>query len=385
MNRLDLEPINSYNRLMKYNWQQNDWPNFHYNLELVQDTLFKIARKTGYIAGKHSDLPSDTQTEILINLMVEEAVKTSKIEGEYISHIDIRLSIRKKLGLLGPPTKVHDKRADGVAELMVSVRKTFKEPLSEEMLLDWHLNLLGANPNPHIFVGRWRESEEPMQVVLGRGDKWIVHFEAPPSRIVPQEMERYIAWFNQSATHPSATMMAPIHAAIAHLYFDSIHPFDDGNGRIGRALAEKALYQAFDCPLLLSLSSTIEGNKKAYYAALQTASQSNDISSWIQYFLNTIFEAQCNAENEINFIIRKAKFFDTYKEKFNERQMKAVKKMMDAGIKGFEGGMSAKKYMAITDASKATATRDLQDLLEKNALQQIGSGRSVRYELNLDP
>ncbi len=367
---------------MKYNWQQNDWPRFHYNIELVQNTLFKIARKIGYIAGKHSDLSVEAQSEFLINLMVEEAVKTSKIEGEYISRIDIRSSIKKKLGLLGPLTKVHDKRAEGVAELMVSVRKTFKEPLSEDILLDWHLNLLGANPNPHIFVGRWRESEEPMQVVSGRGEKWIVHFEAPPALTVPQEIKRYIHWFNQNAKNPSAAMMAPIHSAIAHLYFESIHPFDDGNGRIGRALAEKALYQGFDCPLLLSLSSTIEANKKTYYAELQTASRSNEITPWIHYFLNTIFEAQCSAENEINFIIRKAKFFDTYKEKFNQRQMKVIKKMIDAGTKGFEGGMSAKKYMVIADTSKATATRDLQDLLEKNVLQQMGSGRSVRYELN---
>lgn len=367
---------------MRYNWQQKDWPNFQYNSEIIRDTLFAITKKVGFISGKQSSLPDDLQTEVMIDILVEEAVKTSKIEGEYINRQDIRSSIKNKLKLQSQLIKVHDKRADGIAELMLDVRKSFKEPLTDDRLFEWHIMILASSPNPNLLIGRYREDEEPMQIVSGHHDKWIVHFEAPPARDVPEEMQRFIQWFNTSQNKSQAMEFAPIRSAIAHLYFESIHPFDDGNGRIGRAIAEKALFQGFGSPLLLSLSSAIEANKKEYYNALKIASKSNEITSWIQYFLDLILKAQANTEKEINFIINKTRFLDQFKEKFEARQMKVIKRMMDAGVDGFEGGMSAKKYMTITKISKATATRDLQDLLKMKALKQIGSGRSVRYDIN---
>ena len=367
-----------------YHWQQSDWPHFRYDLSTLHETLLSIAEKTGLISGKLGHLAENLQMEAMINLMVEEAVKTSEIEGEYISRPDIRSSIKNKLGLNQEIVRVHDKRAQGIAELMLDVRNTFKQPITKAKLFDWHLMLLSSSFNPNLKVACWRTDEEPMQIVSGHHGKWVVHYEAPPSRNVPKEMEKFIRWFNDTAPgKPKTIKFAPVRAAIAHLYFASIHPFEDGNGRIGRAIAEKALSQGFGYPIMSSLSKTIEAGKKAYYAALNAASKSNELTAWIHYFINVVLSAQIETEIQINFILKKSVFFDAFKDILNERQLKVVQRMMRAGIKGFEGRMSAKKYMSITAASKATATRDLQHLLAIKALRQMGSGRSVRYELNL--
>jgi len=370
--------------MMIYNWQKSDWPNFRYDLSTLHETLCSIAEKTGLISGKLAHLTKSLQTEAMINLMVEEAVKTSEIEGEYISRPDVRSSIKNRLGLNQEVVRVHDKRASGVVELMFDVRNTFKQSITEAKLFDWHLMLLSGSFNPNLRIACWRTHEEPMQIISGHQGKWVVHYEAPPSENVPKEMKKFIRWFNDTAPgKPHAIKFAPVRAAIAHLYFESIHPFEDGNGRIGRAIAEKALSQGFGYPAMLSLSQAIEAEKKAYYAALNLASKSNEITAWIHYFVNIVLKAQIEVETQINFILKKAVFFDNFKDVLNERQLKVVRRMMQAGIKGFEGGMSAKKYMIITGTSKATATRDLQHLLAIHAFRQIGSGRSARYELNL--
>lgn len=368
-----------------YNWQQKDWPHFRYELSSVYDILLAIAEKAGLIQGKIAHLLEDQQRETLIDLMVEEAVKTSAIEGEFINRPDVRSSIRNQLGLNEKIIRVHDQRAKGIASLMLDVNKTFKQALTEEKLFDWHLMLLSAATNPHLRVGYWRTHADSMEIVSEHNGRRITHFEAPPSAAVPKEMKKFIFWFNTTAPGKTDEIkFAPVRAAIAHLYFETIHPFEDGNGRIGRAIAEKALSQGFGYPAILSLSQAIDAKKKLYYSSLHSASKSNEITEWINYFLHLILESQILVEKQINFILLKSKFFDTYKKDLNERQLKVMRRMLDAGIKGFEGGMSAKKYMAITDTSKATATRDLQDLLTRGAIKQIGHGRSVRYEINLD-
>lgn len=367
-----------------YNWQLPDWPHFQYDLTGIHEVLLAIAEKAGLISGKLSHLSDSLQTEALIDLLVEEAIKTSQIEGERLQVSDVRSSIRNNLGLDDKQIPVRDKRAQGIAELMVDARKTFKHPLTEEKLFDWHLMLMSGSFNPSLRVGCWRTDENPMQIVSGHHDRWSVHYEAPPAKSIPKEMHQFVCWFNDTAPGKTHEIkFAPVRAAIAHLYFESIHPFDDGNGRIGRAIAEKALSQGFGYPVLMSLSNAIGAEKKAYYEALKTASRSNEITAWILYFLNTILKAQADAEKQINFIIKKSLFFKKFENVLNERQLKVIKRMLQAGIKGYEGGMSAKKYMAITDTSKATATRDLQHLLDLQAFKQIGSGRSVRYELNM--
>lgn len=378
------EPINEYNRLMTlYNWQQPDWPHFRYDLSGIQEALFSIAEKMGLIAGKLDHLSKSLQTEALIDLMVEEAIKTSRIEGENLNASDVRSSIKNKLGLHEKKIPVKDKRSQGIAELMLDVRKTFKQGLTENKLFNWHLMLLSGSYHPNLRVGTYRTDDEPMQIISGHYGKSIVHYEAPPAKSVPEEMRQFMRWFNHTAPGKSKALpLAPVRAAIAHLYFESIHPYDDGNGRIGRAIAEKALSQGFGYPVMLSLSRAIEADKKSYYAALKTASRSNEITEWITYFVNVILNAQKDVEAQINFILGKSLFYKRYQALLNERQLKVVQKMTQAGISGYEGGMSAKKYMKIANTSKATATRDLQELVQMGAFKQVGEGRSVRYELD---
>lgn len=197
-------------------------------------------------------------------------------------------------------------------------------------------------------------------------------------------MDRFIRWFNDTAPGGKKEIKkAPVRSAIAHLYFESIHPFEDGNGRIGRAIAEKALSQTIGRPVLLSLSRTIETNKRAYYTALETAQRSNEITEWISYFVSAIRDAQQQTSQLIEFTLAKTKFLDRFRDKLNDRQLKPVLKMLDAGLEGFEGGMTARKYISITKTSKATATRDLQALVDIGALTEVGGGRSSHYLLNI--
>ncbi|MCM4155983.1 Fic family protein [Gramella sp. AN32] len=367
---------------MKYNWQQKDWPNFKYSTKDVEKDLYAFSERAGRLSGAMEVLPEELQFESIVDLLVAEALKTSEIEGEYLSRKDIVSSIRNNLGLNTNQQPVHDQRAQGVAQMMVDAQKFFEKPLSEKMLFSWHRMLMKGSPG--IPVGRWRDHSEPMQVISGAMGREIVNYEAPPSTRVSEEMENFITWFNHTAPNAKGEIKQPvIRAAVAHLYFESIHPFEDGNGRIGRAISEKALSQYLHRPVLLSLSQAVEAKKKDYYEALKKTQRSNEITPWVNYFVKTTLEAQENAEQLINFSVKKAKFFDKFKDKLNERQLKTVKRMLEEGHKGFEGGMNTRKYISLNKTSKSTATRDLQDLLDLGAFIKKGGGRSTRYMLNL--
>lgn len=366
---------------MKYNWQQDDWPHFTYQLTGLEAIFFAITEETGHISGMLKALPPDIQTETIINIMVAEAMKTSAIEGEYLSRPDVVSSVRKNLGL-NIPDNIKDKRAKGAGALMVMVRNSFAEPLTASMLFAWHTTLLEHAKN--IATGAWRSPEEPMRVVSGMIGKEVVHFEAPPSDKVPQEMDRFIEWFNNTAPGKSGEIrVASVRAALAHLYFESIHPFEDGNGRIGRAIAEKALSQTIGRPILMSLSQTIEAEKRNYYAALEQAQRGNEVSDWLRYFVTLVHQAQVSARELVDFTLHKVNFIDRHRAAMNERQLKAILKMLESP-EGFQGGMTARKYVSITKASKATATRDLQLLVESGILNAVGAGRSIHYILNFD-
>jgi Fic family protein len=367
---------------MAYNWQQPGWPEFKYNLANILDLLISFSEETGHATGVLKTLPESTQLETVIDTMVAEAINTSQIEGEYLSRKDVVSSIRNKLGLNKKPDAIKDKMAKGAGELMVDVRKTFAEPLTKEKLFAWHEMLFGKAS--FINVGAWRKHTHPMQIVSGAIGKEKIHFEAPPSSAVAKEMKQFMQWFNDSSPQGNKPLKnAPVRAAIAHLYFESIHPFEDGNGRIGRAIAEKALSQTTGRPLLLSLSRTIETKKKLYYKALEAAQKKNEITDWIQYFVQLCVDAQKQTVQTIDFILKRTQFFDSCKNLLNERQLKVINKMLDAGPDGFTGGMNARKYISITKASKATATRDLQYLSEQGVLITKGGGRSTHYVLNI--
>jgi Fic family protein len=264
---------------------------------------------------------------------------------------------------------------------MVDLRNTFADPLTEESLFSWHEMLMADNRR--LTIGAWRFHEEPMQVVSGSVGKETVHFEAPPSSRVPEEMQAFLLWYNDTAPRGVAEIRkAPIRSAITHLYFESIHPFEDGNGRIGRAISEKALSQSAGKPVLISISQTIEQNKKAYYKALEKAQRSNEITDWLKYFVKMLLDSLSQTEIQIDFVLRKTKFLSQYQDNLNERQLLVINKMLNGGPDSFENGISAKKYVAITKVSKATATRDLQDLEEKKAMISVGGGRSTRYQIN---
>src|SRR5688572_8618919 len=246
---------------MSYNWQQKDWPQFRYDLSGVDDALLNFAERTGRVGGLLKGLPEEAEAETIIDMMVMEAVKTSAIEGEYLSRKDVMSSIRRNLGLGGEVKGSGDRRAQGAGALMVDVRNSFAAPLSKEKLFEWHRMIMAGSRGTQS--GQWRPHVGPMQVVSGPVGKEKVHFEAPPSFSVAREMKRFIAWFNETGPGGRNELKKPVvRSAIARLYFESIHPFEDGNGRIGRAIAEKALSQGLGRPASLSISRTIEANRK---------------------------------------------------------------------------------------------------------------------------
>lgn len=367
---------------MKYNWQQSDWPVFPYSIEEIEPFLYEFFERAGKISGSLKGLSGEQQLDSMVQLLVSEAIKTSEIEGEFLNRNDVMSSIKNNLGLNNPEEKVKDKRAEGISELMIDAQQNFASPLSRKSLFKWHIMLMKGNK--FVSKGAWRKHTEPMQIVSGPMGKEVVHYEAPPSERVPGEMTNYIKWFNETGKGGIKEIKKPIiRAAIAHLYFESIHPFEDGNGRIGRAISEKALSQYMGRPVLLSLSKAMESKKNDYYNALKTAQRSNEITSWIKYFVKTTIVAQKEAEQLITFTLKKTQFFDKHKDQINDRQLKVILRMTEEGPNSFEGGMNARKYVSLTRTSKATATRDLQDLFEKNILLKTGAGRSTRYELRI--
>lgn len=361
-----------------YNWQLKKWPAFEYKSDAIDYMIIEFASETGEVKGIIETLSPDFKQDAVIQFMIDEAIKTSAIEGEHYSRQDVMSSIKNRLGI-GDGIDIRDINARGIAELMVEVRESFSKSLNEQLIKDWHAMLF--NRSRYIQPGSYRTGIDPMVIVSSRYGNEVIHYEAPPSNRIPREMEQFVNWYNNYKTTPKDIRSALIKTAITHLYFESIHPFEDGNGRIGRAIADKCLSESLGRALALSISTAIEQNKGAYYNALKTAQESLEITNWIVYFCNTILLAQKNAKQVISFILNKAKFLDQHKENLNDRQLKVILKMFDKGIEGFEGGMTAKKYIAITKTSKATATRDLQDLVSRGIFTALGGGRSFRYEL----
>lgn len=363
---------------MPWNWQRPDWPCFRYDLRGLESDLLFFAQRSGELQGTLQMLPEKARDEAIVDTMIAEAVESSAIEGEFLDREDVMSSIRNHLGLNPTPVRIRDRASGGAGQLEVNVRNTWQRQLTSANIFAWHrLLMIGAKG---IRIGAWRNDPSPMQVVSGRADRPTVHFEAPPAKRVPREMKQFLAWFNGAARE---IPHAPVRAAVAHLYFESIHPFDDGNGRIGRAIAEKALAQALGRPALLSLSRGIEAGKKSYYLELEKAQKSAEITPWIAWFTSLTLRAQDTAQRDIDFILAKSRFFDRWKDSLGERQQRMVRRMLEAGPLGFQGGINARKYMSLTKVSKATATRDLQSLAESGVLRPVGKGRSVRYELVL--
>jgi Fic family protein len=248
------------------------------------------------------------------------------------------------------------------------------------MLFTWH-RMMFERRGGLRDIGRYRTGDEPMEIVSGPIYEPRVHFEAPPSTQVPEEMARFLDWFNRRAPSGADPLPALTRAGTAHLYFESIHPFEDGIGRIGRAIAEKALAQGFGQPTLTALAATILLRRKTYYVALEAANKSNEVTAWLSWFAGIAIEAQRRTTANVEFLLEKARLLDRLRGQLNPRQERALLRMLREGPDGFKGGRSAGNYATITGASPATTTRDLADLVEKGALFREGERRHARYHL----
>jgi len=367
---------------MRWNWRRPEWPEFSYDFKVLEALEQRFLVQSGEFMGVFRHVGEDDQKVLRIELISEEAVKTSEIEGEILNRDSVQSSLRHQFGL-GPERANIAPAERGIAAMMADLYERFADPLIDQTLFAWHSLLLSGDRWIRI-VGDWRAHDEPMQVVSGPVGKRKVHFQAPPSQAVPVEMQRFIAWFNATAPQGMAPLPALTRAGLAHLYFVSIHPFEDGNGRIGRALAEKSLAQTLGRPSLIALAHTMEGKRKDYYAALERNNKGMDATDWLEYFARTVMEAQATTIKRVDFHIAKAKFHERLRGQLNERQLKAIARMFKEGVGGFKGGLSAENYISITGTSRATATRDLQDMVEKGALAKTGELRYTRYHLNLN-
>lgn len=376
---------------MTYIWQEAHWPEFTYNnTPLLLSTLYQYSQAIGQLTAKLEKIPPDSRIDAVIDLMVKEAITTSAIEGEKLSQNDVRSSLKNHLGLLYPPIHIRDPRAQGISALMVNNYQNHTLPLNEEILFRWHRMLL---PNEYdtwgrkLHIGQWRS--EGIQVISGPPHKQKVHFEAPPADQVPSQMEQFFGWFNQ--TNPmhlldkSEFIPGPIRAAIAHLWFVTIHPFDDGNGRLARAISDYALAQDARYPMLHSLSAAIERKRKEYYDKLEnTQKHSVDISEWIDWFIGITCESVEITKSIIAFTVQKSQFIDKHRKSLNERQLQVVLDLFSNGAEGDSKSVNRNKYVKQVHCSPRTALRDLNDLVNKAVLVQLpGQGRNTRYGLNI--
>ena len=366
---------------MTWNWQKTDWPAFRWDHSRLEPAEKQFLVSGGVFVGTAGHLAKEERDQLTIEAMSTEAVTTSEIEGEILDRASVQSSLRKQLGLAAHERRVRPAER-GIAEMMVDLYRSFAEPLSEEMLSRWHGMVMRGSRNLKN-IGRYRTGVEPMQVVSGSIAKPKVHFEAPPSTRVPKEMKVFIAWFNRSAPGGEEPLPALTRSGIAHLYFESIHPFEDGNGRIGRAIAEKVFAQGLGRSTLTSLAATILTRRKSYYEALEAANKKNEITPWLTWFACVALEAQRRTIAQVEFLIDKTKLLDRLKGQLNERQNKALLRMFREGPEGFRGGLSAGKYSSITGSSPASTTRDLADLVAKGALLREGEHRYARYRLSI--
>lgn len=365
---------------MAWNWQHKNWPHFEYDETLFQESESLFLRQSGMFQGSVKHLNNGEITDLHIELLSQEALLTSQIEGEILNRDSIQSSIRKAFGLQANRQKIPPAEY-GISEVMVDVYRQFDKDLTHDMLYHWHALMTNGRKDLRC-MGEYRNHEDPMQIVSGPIDRETVHFEAVPSHRVMGEMNTFIEWFNHSKD-TLGKHYPLVRASIAHLYFESIHPFEDGNGRLGRALVEKALSQNAQMPNLLGLSTAIETNRKDYYQYLKISSQSLAINPWIEYFSKVILEAQNLSQSLINFIIAKAQFYHRYKDQLNSRQEVVLARIFQEGLSGFKGGLSAENYIRIAKTSASTATRDLQALLELGAIRKTGERKGTRYFPNL--
>ncbi|MEA3642548.1 MAG: Fic family protein [Lamprobacter sp.] len=370
-----------------WTWQHQDWPNFRYDTEAFRSQVETFHLKSERLMGRVEALPADLQTDAVIGLMLSEAIKTSAIEGESLDRDSVRASLLQLIAQDSVAPRHQDEKAAGAAALMVDVRKHWAEPLDDALLGRWQSMVVVHQPLSLVMRGLYRNAPEPMRIVSGVYGRERIDYEAPPAATLYQEMALLLNWYNRTnplTAKPAEVISGPVRAAIAHVWFELIHPFDDGNGRVGRAIADHALSQSLGYPTLACLATAIERDRRQYYDALQQISRGSlDFNPWIAFFIDAVNQAQEVAREEIDFVLGKARFWERYAGQLNTRQSRMVSRVFAEGTKGFEGGISTRKYEAICKCSRATAYRDLSALVKMGVLEPLpGGGRNTRYQLS---
>ena len=373
-------------------WQRPDWPAFHYDAQAVAPDLFEAYVMHGTVEGKAMAIGLGVTSPVVLDVFADEVVATAAIEGERLSADTVRSSVLRRMGLseAGPV----DRHVDGLVAMIADATTRIDQPLDDDRLCRWQAALFpnGLSGLQRIAVGRYREHADPMQIVSGRPGREVVHYQAPASRDVPAEMARFLAWF--AATTPRTGVPQALdgprldglaRAAIAHFWFESIHPFEDGNGRVGRAIIDMAIAQHLRPPMRLhSLSRQLLTARGEYYAALEGSRGGMDLTAWVQWFVRQ-YTGACDAANHVmDTAVQKRRFWDAHAAvSLAERQRKVLQRLLDDGDGGFLGGLNAEKYMKMTGVSKATATRDLSEMTAAGQLRAHGVGKAVRYYVDV--
>lgn len=361
-----------------YIWQKEGWPHFTWDAEALLEPLSRLSRLHGRLNGRMSMLGFDDKSESLLSAMTDELINSSAIEGVMLNLSSVRSSIARRLGIEDDGMLAEDHYVDGLVDVMLDAVRNCREPLTDERLFGWHAALfpLGRSGMYKITVADWRKGDEPMQVVSGALGHEKVHYEAPASCDVAAEMSRMMDWCNSAGLSPF------IMAAVAHLWFVTIHPFDDGNGRISRTIADMFLARLDEnSTRYYSMSAEINKNKKAYYDILERTQKGGlDITGWILWFFGCLENAITRASDIIETTLRKSAFWDRFRSmEINERQRKVINRLWE----GFDGKLTSSKWAKICGCSQDTALRDINDLIAKGILRDSGEGgRSANYLLS---
>lgn len=361
-------------------WQYQQWPHFCWNNDSLINLLSQVHERQGRLLGKMSVMGLETQAASSLETMTEDVLRNAEIEGLILNAANVRSSVARHLGIETEGLPQPDHYTEGVVQVLMDAVKHCNEPLTEERLFNWHAAMFptGRSGMVPITVGAYRTGTEPMQVVSGALGKEQVHYQAPPSDSIKEDMESFFLWFNENQSVDPL-----LKAAIAHLWFVNIHPFDDGNGRLTRTITDMLLARADGLQQrYYSMSAAILKNKNTYYNTLEyTGKHGLDITQWIVWFLQTLDEAVQTALDKTDRIVQKSLFWQRQKDiVLNERQIKVINRLWD----GFEGKLSTGKWTKMNHISQATALRDIQDLVKKGILRKTDeAGRSTHYELVL--
>jgi Fic family protein len=366
-----------------YIWELPDWPHFRWASDQLVGLLAAAHLKQGRLLGSMERLGFDLQLSAELKAITEEALKSSEIEGEILNPESVRSSVARRLGIPEAAVAPEDRRADGIVDVTLDATKNFAAPMTRERLFGWQAALFptGRSGLLPIKVGEWRDDAKgSMQIVSGGFGREQVHFQAPPADRVEAEMEAFLAWFNAPSTIDGI-----VQAAIAHLWFVTIHPFEDGNGRIARALADMILARSENTPQrFYSLSGQIRRDRSAYYGSLESTQKGDlDITDRLLWFIECVIKALDAAEQTCASVLHKADFWQRYTLiALNERQRKVLNRYLD----GFEGKLTARKWVAIANCSMPTAQRDIKELIDQGILvRNPGGSKNSSYSITEEP